>query len=153
MKNVVFRQSFTDLPKHVNWFPGHMRKAMNDLEAEIKKADMFLEVRDSRIPYTSHNEELLSMIPKSMKRIIIFNKIDLANEKQTLAMIKDIKEKEKADTIHISPKKSLNIGKLLTMVSKNISPQFKTVGAWIMIGGIPNVGKSTILNSLRKKDE
>jgi ribosome biogenesis GTPase A len=81
MKNVVFRQTFTDLPKHVNWFPGHMKKAMIDLESEIKKADMFLEVRDSRIPFTSHNEELLSMIPKSMKRIIIFNKIDLANEK------------------------------------------------------------------------
>ena len=72
------------MPRTVNWFPGHMKKAILELETEIKKADMFIEVRDARIPYTSHNSELLQYIPTNMKRIIVFNKIDLANEKKTL---------------------------------------------------------------------
>ena len=58
MKNFVMRESFTGLPKSVNWFPGHMKKAMLELETELKKADLFIEVRDARIPYSSHNTEL-----------------------------------------------------------------------------------------------
>jgi ribosome biogenesis GTPase A len=87
MKNILFRSQFQDLPKHINWFPGHMKKAFLELENEIKKADMFIEVRDARIPYTSHNTELLSLIPSRMKRLIVFNKMDLANEKKTLSII------------------------------------------------------------------
>jgi ribosome biogenesis GTPase A len=55
MKTTLLRQEFKDLPKHINWFPGHMKKAKIELEDEIKKADMFIEVRDARLPYTSHN--------------------------------------------------------------------------------------------------
>jgi ribosome biogenesis GTPase A len=60
MKNAtaMFRTAFSDVPKTVNWFPGHMKKAYLELENEIKKADLFIEVRDSRIPITSHNSEL-----------------------------------------------------------------------------------------------
>ena len=61
-----------------------MRKARHALADEIKKANMFIEVRDARIPITSHNPELYSLIPENMKRVIVFNKIDLANEKKTL---------------------------------------------------------------------
>ena len=89
-----------------------------------------------------------------MKRLIVFNKMDLANEKKSLAIIKQIAESDKnVSVMHLSTKKNLNVQKLLTFVKNNVSPQFKTVGAWIMIGGIPNVGKSTIINSLRKRDE
>eukprot|EP00347_Sterkiella_histriomuscorum_P005255 403357291 len=161
MRGVVFRETFQGLPKTVNWFPGHMKKAMLGLEDELKKADLFIEVRDARIPYTSYNSELQNYIPQKMKRLVVFNKMDLANEKKTLSIIKDIQQKhleqnknaQPLETIHLSTKKNVNVQKLLQFVKQNISPQFKTVGAWIMIGGIPNVGKSTIINSLRKKDE
>jgi ribosome biogenesis GTPase A len=63
------------------------------------------------------------------------------------------KEDEKLEIVHISTKKNQNVSKLLTFISGNVSAQFKTVGAWVMIGGIPNVGKSTIINALRRKDE
>lgn len=52
----------------------------------------------------------------------------------------------------LSTKENVNITKLLQFITQNVQPQFKTVGSWLMIGGIPNVGKSTIINSLRKKD-
>lgn len=50
---VMFREEFKDVPKKVNWFPGHMRKAMRILSDEFKKVNMFIEVRDARIPKTS----------------------------------------------------------------------------------------------------
>ncbi|CDW87566.1 mitochondrial gtpase 1 [Stylonychia lemnae] len=154
LNDKLLLEVFHELPRAVNWFPGHMKKAILELETEMKKTDLFIEVRDARIPYTSHNTELLSHIPLNMKRLIVFNKMDLANEKKTLQIIQDIQNKDKnANTLHISTKKNVNVSKLLTFIQKNISPQFKTVGAWVMIGGIPNVGKSTIINALRKKDE
>lgn len=150
----MFRQSFTDVPKAVNWFPGHMKKAQLSLDQEFTKTDLFIEVRDARIPLTSHNEELTALIPPRIKRLVVFNKMDLANEKKTLSLMKQIQLKEpKLQTIHISTKKNTNVSKVLSFIQANVSPQFKTVGAWVMIGGIPNVGKSTIINSIRKKDE
>jgi ribosome biogenesis GTPase A len=44
MKGMLLRQEFKDLPKHINWYPGHMRKAVRDLEDEFKKVNMFIEV-------------------------------------------------------------------------------------------------------------
>lgn len=54
--------------------------------------------------------------------------------------------------IHTSTKDGLNIGKLTKLLADNCPSRFKTVGAWVMIGGIPNIGKSTIINALRSKD-
>lgn len=61
-----------------------MRKAVRNLEDELKKVDMFIEVWDSWLPITSSNPDLLFKIPPNIKRLILFNKIDLANEKKTL---------------------------------------------------------------------
>ena len=58
----VFRTEFKDLPKAINWFPGHMRKALDELQDELRKANLFVEVRDARIPIASHNKELLEVI-------------------------------------------------------------------------------------------
>jgi len=150
----LFRQQFTDVPRRVNWFPGHMKKAYLDLQTELQKADLFIEVRDARIPVTSHNSELTSLIPAKVKRLVVFNKMDLANESKTLHHIKQLKLGDPAaSTLHLSTKQNANVSKLLSFIQENVQPQFKTVGAWVMIGGIPNVGKSTIINSLRKKDE
>ena len=83
----IFRQEFRDLPKHINWFPGHMRKAIDNIGEELKKADLFIEVRDARLPLTSHNQELVELIRErtpSLKRLVVFNKMDLANESRTL---------------------------------------------------------------------
>ena len=58
----ALRSEFRDLPKSINWFPGHMRKALDELQDELKKANLFVEVRDARIPIASHNRELLEVI-------------------------------------------------------------------------------------------
>jgi ribosome biogenesis GTPase A len=70
------------LPKNfkLNWFPGHMAKTYRLLPDQLKKADIFLEVRDSRIPLSSGNSELDNIIPDSIKRFIVFNKYDLCDQ-------------------------------------------------------------------------
>ena len=50
---ILFREEFKNVPQKVNWFPGHMRKAMRTLTNEFKKVSLFIEVRDARIPKTS----------------------------------------------------------------------------------------------------
>ena len=89
---MVFRTEFPKLPKNINWYPGHMRETMRLLGDELKKVDLFIEVRDARIPYTSHNPELLEQLPQQMKRLVVFNKIDLANEKKSMELIKRIEK-------------------------------------------------------------
>lgn len=76
------------MPSRINWFPGHMRKTMRELEDEVKKIDVFIEVRDARMPRTSRNSELLTMLPPSMKRLVVYNKIDLTNERKALEVMK-----------------------------------------------------------------
>ena len=67
-----------------------MRKAMRTLQDEFKKVNLFIEVRDARIPCTSQNHELLSLLPQQMKRIVVYNKMDLAQQKRSVELIKEL---------------------------------------------------------------
>lgn len=151
MKNdIVFRSTF-NFPKNVkiNWFPGHMAKTYRIMPEFFKKTDIFLEIRDSRIPLTSGNEELDRIIPDHIKRIIIFNKFDICNQQLTKKIVEKYTLEKKIKYIFTSAKTSQNINKMLDLIIKENNPRFKTVGTWCMIGGIPNVGKSTIINTFR----
>ena len=90
-KKVLFRQTFENVPRVINWFPGHMRKAMRLLDDELKTVNLFIEVRDARIPITSQNQDLINVLPQQMKRIIVYNKIDLANQKKSIEIIKKLR--------------------------------------------------------------
>ena len=125
---------------------------MRDLTDEFKKINLFVEVRDARIPITSTNNQLHEILPPHLKRIIVYNKMDLANQKQSMDLIKSIHENSKVRYLHTSTKSNTNINTLLKILGEECPTRFKTVGAWVMIGGIPNIGKSTIINALRAKD-
>lgn len=109
-------------------------------------------MRDARIPFTSHNLLLDELIPPNVPRVIIYNKVDLANSKMTDMYMKYTKEVEKREAFQMSAKKHIQVDKLINHIKNHVNPQFKTIGNWMMIGGIPNVGKSTIINTLRKKE-
>ena len=85
-----------------------------------------------------------------MKRIIVYNKIDLANEKKSVEIMKHIANNQ--EWLHTSTKENININRLVKRLSEQCPTRFRTVGAWVMIGGMPNIGKSTIINTLRKRD-
>lgn len=150
MKAQIFRQEFANLPRGVNWYPGHMRKTMRNLGDDLKKVNMFIEVRDARIPMTSHNPELIKLVPPQMRKIVVYNKIDLANVRKTTELLKRMDSDEKTiASFTMSTKENVNVNKLVKLLAQHCPAEFRTVGAWVMIGGMPNLGKSTIINSLR----
>ena len=122
MKGVVFRSEFTSLPSKVNWFPGHMRKAMKTMDKTLKNTDVFIEVRDARIPRSSENKELIELLPSGMKRLVLYNKIDLVPEKQAIEEIRRLHEETKVPYFHLSTKQNVNINKLLNFIQAKANP-------------------------------
>lgn len=142
-----FRSTFTiDTKVKVNWFPGHMNRIYNDLPNYMNKIDVLLEVRDCRNPISSGNPELLKFMNPSIKRIILFNKFDLCDKKKTESIIKNNFKSNEA--LILSAKSQGNVRKILEKISQE-KKQFNLIGVWCMVIGIPNVGKSSIINVLR----
>ena len=75
-----------DNKTNINWFPGHMRKALNEVSDKLKFVDIVFETVDARIPISSRNPELDSLVAKK-PRIVVLNKADLADEKVTEAWL------------------------------------------------------------------
>ena len=98
-KNKKMDENTKSLPStSINWYPGHMAKAKRLIEEDLKLIDIVIEVIDARIPIASRNPDL-NKIVKNKKKIIVLNKADLADEKQTRKWKEKLTEK---DTIAIS---------------------------------------------------
>ena len=140
--------------KQIHWFPGHMSKALREIEERVKMVDIVIELFDARAPLSSINEDLEKRIANK-KRLVIISKIDLADPRRTafykekllekyemvlaLDLTKSSSEKEIAKAVNI-----LGEEKRLKDKNKGMKPQpLRT-----MIIGIPNVGKSSLINRL-----
>lgn len=138
----------------IQWYPGHMNKARNQLEDKLGLIDVLVEVLDSRIPQASRNpmiEELVSNKP----HIIILNKADLADPVLTKKWAEKLSGPDKyvlaLDSLH-----NTNMQKLISLIKKAASEKTKKLEARgasnptirIALAGIPNCGKSTIINRL-----
>lgn len=138
----------------IQWFPGHMTKTKRMIEEHLKAVDVVAELLDARIPVSSANpmvEELVSGKP----RIIILNKADLANPRATDQWI-SYYEKKGIPVLPMSVGNSKNKKKLLQVIRDTAEPilaKWKRRGmksryVRLMILGIPNVGKSSLINFL-----
>ena len=141
----------------INWYPGHMAKAKREIEEDVKKVDIVIELVDARIPNASRNPVLNEIIEKK-PRLIVLNKSDLADEKANNAWIKYYKENGieavLADSNSGQGVKEV-INKITEIMSEKIEREAQKgkIGASIkaMIVGIPNVGKSTLINKIAGK--
>ena len=142
---------------NINWYPGHMKKTMDNIRLSLKLVDIVGEIIDSRIPISSKNP-VIDDVLKDKPRIMILNKSDMADENETKkwlsyyrkkgygAVVVDALHSKGLDKIY-SVAKEMLVDKFKKLEEKNLSS--KTIR--MMIVGIPNVGKSTFINSISKR--
>jgi ribosome biogenesis GTPase A len=145
------------MAQDINWFPGHMRKALNDTKDKLKLVDLVYETSDARIPLSSRNPEL-SKIIGDKKRILILNKSDLADPNDTDKWVKYFASKgipavalEAVDRKSISKLTDLTMDLMKDTLEKAASKGRTGRPIRVMVVGVPNTGKSTLINTLAGK--
>lgn len=141
----------------INWFPGHMAKARREVEENLKKIDVIIEILDARIPYSSHNP-MMDEITQHKPRVVVLNKMDMADESETDRWISHFKGQGKFP-VAINGRSHQIISKIEPLASeatKEIFEKMESKGInkraiRAMIIGIPNVGKSTVINNIAKR--
>ncbi|WP_461243568.1 ribosome biogenesis GTPase YlqF [Secundilactobacillus muriivasis] len=141
----------------IQWFPGHMAKAIRQLEENLHLVDIVFELVDARIPSASRNPEIERLI-KDKPHLMILTKSDLADPEQTQNWIKAFKAKG-LPAIAVDSKANITT-KTVTKISQSLLAEKLSVEAQkglkerpirAITVGIPNVGKSTLLNRLVNK--
>ena len=132
----------------INWFPGHMHKAQKEIKEIIHQIDVVIEVCDARLPFSSENP-MITGIRGDKPLIKILNKSDLADPKLTQIWIDYYQSQHNVRAIALTtedPGGAKNIAALIKKLSPTKNEEGKQINAMIM--GIPNVGKSTLINTL-----
>lgn len=145
-----------EMMKQIQWFPGHMFKSLREIREKIKLMDIVLVLLDARLPDSSMNPELFKII--SHKPILILlNKMDLADDAELTKWIKKFKD-DGYQTLKIDSQTGKNVNKIhqaCRMILKEKLDRERAKGLMerpirTMILGIPNVGKSTLINQISK---
>jgi len=143
---------------NIHWFPGHMAKARRLIEEKIKLIDIVIEIVDARIPYSSKNPVMNQLI-HNKKKIIVMSKVDLADAELTKQWSEFYREKG----YHVVASNLLDFkefNKVVNQVDEELKEKrerdakkgLKPRPIRALIAGIPNVGKSTFINKMAKKN-
>lgn len=139
----------------IQWFPGHMTKALRMMEKELKVVDVIVYVLDSRAPFSCVNPKLNNFV-ENKPVIYVFNKTDLADEKKVEGWMKYFSNKGKCiklNSVQSGTAKKIENTILELMKDKINRKKEKNINAFIrgIVIGVPNCGKSTIINNLCNK--
>lgn len=142
----------------IQWFPGHMAKARREVTEKLKLVDIVFELIDARLPLSSRNP-MIDQVIHQKPRLLILNKADLADKAETDKWIAYFKEQ---GTVAVAINSFQGQGlQVVTKTAKEIlAPQIERMkkrgirpgAVRAMIVGIPNVGKSTLINRLAKRN-
>ncbi len=143
---------------NINWFPGHIAKAINELKTKLSLVDVVVELKDARIPLSSSYLELDKIIG-SKPHLIVLNKADLADNFMVKKFIEYFKNTFNANILTTSSHNHSDVKTIVDAILKLAKPQIEKLvsrglnprPARVMIIGMPNVGKSSFINKLVKK--
>ena len=138
---------------NIQWYPGHMTKTRRQIEADLKQVDAVCEIVDARIPVSSRNPDIDS-ICGSKPRIIVLNRMDLADPAITKKWLQYFRQKGMA-AIAVDCKHRKGINEFIPAVRSVLKEKLERDAAKgmnramrVMVVGIPNVGKSTMINQI-----
>ena len=137
----------------IQWFPGHMDKARKEVQRALKSVDVVIEVVDARLPEASSNPLIRSLREHRQRPCLkILNKADVADPAVTKEWLAFYSEQKGVTAVALSCKKPADVArvpKLCQKIAPHRDDNFKQLR--MMIAGIPNVGKSTLMNALVKR--
>ncbi len=144
--------------EHIHWYPGHIAKAEKKLKEQINIVDVVIEILDARIPQSSMYPDIKKLLGDK-PRLILMNKADLADIEQTKKWQDAIKKETKCSVLATSANDNKDLSKILNKVSELGQPKIIALvkkgllprAVRVMVVGMPNVGKSSIINKLIKK--
>lgn len=138
---------------NIQWYPGHMTRAKRKLEEQLKWVDIILELADARLPLSSRNPLLNQLLGNKM-RLLLLNKSDLADKVRTDQWI--TKLNKEGPVLAISSMTSIGIKNIVPLLENLMTEKRERLAARgvrgrpirVMVVGIPNIGKSTLINQL-----
>ena len=132
----------------IQWYPGHMHKAFKEMKETLNRVSLVIDIVDARIPFSSSNP-VLAELRGDKPCITILNKSDLADPKMTRQWQDYMGQELKTKTLAVTAQDHNNVSELPALCQKILGLQENNIKlANMMIVGIPNVGKSTLINTL-----
>lgn len=139
--------------EHINWYPGHMKKTRELIAENLKMVDIVIEVIDARIPVSSRNP-IIDELVKNKRRLIILNKSDLSDPKANEAWAETFKKQDNL-VLTMNCMTGIGVGQLYKLLSRlqdeKNEGQLRKKSLRMMIVGVPNVGKSSLINRMTGK--
>lgn len=139
--------------EHINWYPGHMKKTRELIAENLKMVDIVIEVIDARIPVSSRNP-IIDELVKSKRCLIILNKSDLSDPKANEAWAETFKKQGNL-VLTMNCMTGIGVGQLYKLLSRlqdeKNEGQLRKKSLRMMIVGVPNVGKSSLINRMTGK--
>ena len=145
---------------HIHWYPGHIAKAERQLKEKLNLVDVVIEVRDARIPLSSSYTNIKKLLGEK-PRLLLLNKADLVDREELKKWVKYLKETTECPVIVTDAKGSKDLAQVIKFSVDLAEPKIQALmakgllrrAARAMVVGMPNVGKSSVINKLTKSSK
>ena len=145
---------------HIHWYPGHIAKAERKLKEQLSLVDAVIEVIDARLPYSSSYDNITRLLGEK-PRLILLNKSDLTNKNELQPWIERLEAETKCPVLLTDAKNSKDLSNIIKKSIELSEPKIQTLmakgllrrPARVMVVGMPNVGKSSVINKLTKSSK